>query len=247
MDEPRRPPVTPASAGEPEELLKARKPFYKRPLLLALGALLLIVGAMVGVRYYEYAVSHEWTDNAFIDGHIIYISSKVAGHVSRVYVADNQEVAQGDLLLELDPREYTARLAQARAALQAAIAKEEAAQAQVELTQVTAEAGVQQAASGVELVRATVETARVQVAVARSRLDQARAQVETASASAAQARAQIQMGTGARFSLLPPENATGNFVKVVQRIPVKIIFDPLPDSDYLLSPGMSVVPVVQVK
>jgi len=57
----------------------------------------------------------------------------------------------------------------------------------------------------------------------------------------------IQRGTGARFSLLPPENATGNFVKVVQRVPVKIaIDDPIPD-DMVLAPGMSVVPEVKMK
>jgi membrane fusion protein (multidrug efflux system) len=57
----------------------------------------------------------------------------------------------------------------------------------------------------------------------------------------------IQRGTGSRFSLLPPENATGNFVKVVQRIPVKIVFDrPEELTKYLLAPGMSVVPVVNV-
>jgi membrane fusion protein, multidrug efflux system len=57
----------------------------------------------------------------------------------------------------------------------------------------------------------------------------------------------IQAGTGARFSLLPPENATGNFVKVVQRVPVKIVFDEPFDRDHLLAPGMSVVPSVKVK
>jgi membrane fusion protein (multidrug efflux system) len=57
----------------------------------------------------------------------------------------------------------------------------------------------------------------------------------------------IQSGTGARFSLLPPENATGNFIKVVQRVPVKIVFDDPPDPDHLLGPGMSVVPVVKVR
>jgi membrane fusion protein (multidrug efflux system) len=53
--------------------------------------------------------------------------------------------------------------------------------------------------------------------------------------------------TGARFSLLPPENATGNYVKVVQRIPVKIIFDPGQDPRHLLRPGMSVEPTVITK
>ena len=54
-------------------------------------------------------------------------------------------------------------------------------------------------------------------------------------------------GSGAAFSLLPPENATGNFVKVVQRVPVKIVFDTLPDPHFPLGPGMSVVPSVKVR
>jgi membrane fusion protein (multidrug efflux system) len=54
-------------------------------------------------------------------------------------------------------------------------------------------------------------------------------------------------GSGAAFSLLPPENATGNFVKVVQRVPVKIVFDAPPDPHFPLGPGMSVVPSVKVR
>jgi membrane fusion protein (multidrug efflux system) len=56
----------------------------------------------------------------------------------------------------------------------------------------------------------------------------------------------VQAGSGAQFSLLPPENATGNFVKVIQRVPVKIVFDePLP-ADHVIGPGLSVTPNVQV-
>ena len=56
----------------------------------------------------------------------------------------------------------------------------------------------------------------------------------------------VQAGSGAAFSLLPPENATGNFVKVVQRVPVKILFDePLP-ADHTIGPGLSVTPSVQI-
>lgn len=56
----------------------------------------------------------------------------------------------------------------------------------------------------------------------------------------------VQAGSGAQFSLLPPENATGNFVKVIQRVPVKIIFDePLP-ADHVIGPGLSVAPSVRV-
>jgi membrane fusion protein (multidrug efflux system) len=57
----------------------------------------------------------------------------------------------------------------------------------------------------------------------------------------------LQAGTGSRFSLLPPENASGNFVKVVQRVPVKIVFDEKPPADLLLAPGMSVEPSVKVR
>ncbi len=57
----------------------------------------------------------------------------------------------------------------------------------------------------------------------------------------------IAGATGARFSLLPPENATGNFVKVVQRVPVKIVLDPGQDPEHLLRPGMSVTSTVFLK
>jgi membrane fusion protein (multidrug efflux system) len=55
----------------------------------------------------------------------------------------------------------------------------------------------------------------------------------------------VQSGSGTAFSLLPAENATGNYVKIVQRVPVKITFDKMPD--VLLGPGMSVVPTVKVR
>jgi membrane fusion protein (multidrug efflux system) len=57
----------------------------------------------------------------------------------------------------------------------------------------------------------------------------------------------IQSGTGSRFTLLPPENASGNFVKVVQRIPVKLVLEPGQNGHALLVPGMSVVPVIQLR
>jgi membrane fusion protein (multidrug efflux system) len=57
----------------------------------------------------------------------------------------------------------------------------------------------------------------------------------------------IGAATGARFSLLPSENASGNYVKVVQRLPVKIVFEPGQDPDHLLRPGMSVTATVKVR
>ena len=55
----------------------------------------------------------------------------------------------------------------------------------------------------------------------------------------------IQAGSGTAFSLLPAENATGNYVKIVQRVPVKLVFNKLPDLE--LGPGMSVTPSVKVR
>ena len=56
----------------------------------------------------------------------------------------------------------------------------------------------------------------------------------------------IQLASGAKASLFPPENAVGSYIKVVQRIPVKIVFDE-DISDYLIAPGMSVIPRVKIK
>ena len=58
----------------------------------------------------------------------------------------------------------------------------------------------------------------------------------------------IQRSSGAKSSLFPPENAVGSFVKIVQRIPVKIVFDEKIDSnEYIVVPGMSVVPKIKVR
>jgi membrane fusion protein (multidrug efflux system) len=56
----------------------------------------------------------------------------------------------------------------------------------------------------------------------------------------------IQRGTGSQFALLPPENATGNFVKVVQRVPVKIVFDDPPTALRWISPGMSLETTISI-
>jgi membrane fusion protein (multidrug efflux system) len=57
----------------------------------------------------------------------------------------------------------------------------------------------------------------------------------------------IQYGTGAVFSLLPAQNATGNYVKVIQRVPVKIVFDDARTRQYVLAPGMSVLPSITIQ
>jgi membrane fusion protein, multidrug efflux system len=168
-----------------------RRPLYRRPAFLVVAALVLLVAVVFGLRYWAYARTHESTDDAFIDGHVVQVSPKVSGYVAKVYVKDNQEVKEGDLVAELDARDFEARLAAARAALAAGAARQREAQAGVSLTRATSSAGVQQASSGVRQARAGVETARAAAAAERSKISQAGAGVATAQANAAQAAAQV--------------------------------------------------------
>src|SRR5689334_3033015 len=75
-----------------------KRPLYKRPAFLIGAVIVFLVAAILGVRYWLYARSHESTDDAFIDAHITQVSPKVSGYVIKVYVDSNQQVNKGDLL-----------------------------------------------------------------------------------------------------------------------------------------------------
>jgi membrane fusion protein (multidrug efflux system) len=168
-----------------------KRPLYRRPAFLIIAALVLIVAAVLGVRYWLYARAHETTDDAFVDGRIVQLSPKISGYVKKVYVADNQQVKEGDLIAELDARDYETRLTQARAALEAGLAQQRQAQTGVALTRATARANVQQASAVVQQARSGVQTARVSATAERSRISQAAAGVTTAQANVEQASAQV--------------------------------------------------------
>src|ERR1700754_421654 len=170
----------------------AKRPFYKRRGVLIIAAVVLLVGAIVGVRYWLYARSHESTDDAFIDGHIIQISPKAAGYVAKIHVDDNQQVKAGDLLVEIDPRDYEVRLKQAQAALDAGLAKENEAKRNVTLTRANSAATVQQARAAVQRSRSEVASQRAGAASAQSGATQAAAAVDTAQANLAQSQAQVR-------------------------------------------------------
>lgn len=172
------------------ELVK-RRPLYRRPAFLIVAALVLVVALVFGLRYWSYARTHESTDDAFIDGRIVQVSPKVSGYVVKLHVRENQEVREGELVAELDARDFEARLAAARAALAAGAARQREAQAGVALTRASSSAGVRQASGVVQQARTGVETARAAAAAERSKIDQAGAAVATAQANAAQAQAQV--------------------------------------------------------
>ncbi len=129
------------SDAEPAQPAKAGR----RPWVWALFGLAGAVGIGVGVSYYLYSLSYESTDDAFVDGHIVAVSPRVAGHVANVYVTDNQWVKQGELLAELDSRDYEARLAAVEAALSAARAGHKSRSIGADVTEIISAARVNEA------------------------------------------------------------------------------------------------------
>jgi membrane fusion protein (multidrug efflux system) len=378
---------------------------------LVIGAIVLLV---VGFFLYRYTTSYESTDDAQVDGHVNSISARVAGHVVKLNVQDNQSVQAGTVLVEIDPTDYQVAVDTARAdyqdaqasalaagvnvpimsvdtnsqlsstqadvesagaGIQAAKQQLEAAKAQVDAAEANnvkaqddvvrykqlvnkqevsqqqydqAVAAAKASAAGAEAARATANAAAQHVTQAQGKLAQAeanwrsantaprrmamiRARAGSAEANALKKKAALDQtllnlqytkivapvtgvvsnrtvevgqnvapgqelmklvplddvwitanfketqlremkvgqratiavdangrkyegkvdsiagASGARFSLLPPENATGNYVKVVQRIPVKIVLNPGENKGHELRPGMSVEPKVWVR
>ena len=118
----------------------------------------------------------ESTDDAQVEGRVVSVSPRVGGQVEKVLVTDNQQVKQGDLLVQLDTKDLDAKLASARADLEAAKAGLASAQVNLKLTQANSDASLRQARGG-------LTQASSSVAATRSALAQARAEVEAAEAA----------------------------------------------------------------
>jgi len=346
---------TAPDAQQALELPAGKKPVSKKNKGMIMLLIIILAGGWLGLRMFVTSKTHIETDNAFIEARIVPVSSKVSGTVTRVLVNDNQFVKQGDLLVEIDPRDYQVQMAKAaagvgvaenetggeylkaeaaRAALQSARARHDqavldqergeklfgrevipkeqldrlktarrVAESQLEeseenLKRTRAEAGLEGKSGAKAKVmerRAFLNEAELQLSYTRIHAARdgyiTRKSVEPgANIQAGQALMalvplqeawitanykerqityiqagqtvtfrvdaypgrtfsgkvdSIMAGTGAAFSLLPPENATGNYVKVVQRIPVKIAIDNNSDPGHLLRVGMSVVPTVE--
>lgn len=266
----------------------------------------IVLAALVGgFVYWLVTRHHESTDDAQIAAHVIPIIPKVAGYVTKLHVEDNQAVEAGAVLIEIDPRDYTIALDQARAMVagaeanltnknirlkrqagmttlarskqdlddavaeqQQALAMEAAAQSKLAQAQkdlgdatITAtEAGVitnrsiEQGAyvqAGEQLMVLVPEKRWVIANYKETQLTEmrpgqkAKIKIDAYPDLALNGHVDsIQRGTGASFSLFPPENATGNYVKIVQRVPVKILIDDALPENVVLGPGMSVVPTV---
>jgi membrane fusion protein, multidrug efflux system len=382
----------------------------RRNIVIVIVVLVLIVG---GVMLWRYFSTYESTDDAQVDVHLYPVSARISGYVVKVNVDDNQWVQQGTVLVEIDPKDYEAAVAQAEANLASAQATAESLNITIPITSVNTSSQLKFASSDIDTADAGVIASERQVTAARAQLEAAEAndvkaqddlhrykalvdkrevsaqvydqavaaaKASTASVAAAQAnesateqfvhqagsrlaqananhqyaetgpqqvsstRARVRAAnadveekralldlaklnlqytkivapvtgevnksvvvglnvqpgqqlltvvpldevwvtanfketqlrhmrvgqkaeihvdssgrtfkgyvdsiagaTGPLFSLLPPENATGNYVKIVQRIPVKIVLDPGENRDRQLRPGMNVVPDVYLQ
>ena len=101
---------------------KNKRPEYKKKRVI-IPSICAIILVFIGIFMAIEATFYQSTDDAFVEGHIIQISPKVAGQVINLYVDDNQEVKQNELLVEIDPTDYQVKLDQAEAKLSEAQAK----------------------------------------------------------------------------------------------------------------------------
>jgi membrane fusion protein (multidrug efflux system) len=267
-DKPARPAASPAPA-----LKKKLHPLierYKRPALIAAGIVAFIV-----VLFYAYdAYTHEETDDAYVTGHLHEIATRINGVVTDVLVDDNQLVREGDVLVKLDPMEYQALVAAAKADLDVAQSNLDRLQPLI-ATHAIAPEDVDKAQSTRDVDLAQYELAELQIVYSTIKAPAdgyiGRKNVEVGNrVSAGQTLmvvvepdlwvvanfketqlAKMKAGqpvrisidsipdkvfdgtvqsfspaTGNEFALLPADNSTGNFTKIVQRVPVKIVFNP---------------------
>jgi membrane fusion protein, multidrug efflux system len=281
---------------------KPKKKFMWTPLKILLAVILGIAVLIVAVIYILYAMSHETTDDAYLDGYVHLISSRVTSNVIELDIVDNEQVHQGQVLLRLDPRDFQVQVDKAQANYDNAKADFDRVDALKNDVAISKQ-DYDQTKSNFEVAAASLEDARNQLSyctiVAPSdgfignrtvnvgnrvtvggammaviqgvwvvanyketqlgkmkENQQVKITVDAIPGKTFQGHIDsFSPGTGSAFALLPPDNATGNFTKIVQRVPVKILFEPdsIRDFHNRLVPGLSVetsvdlhAPLVQV-
>jgi membrane fusion protein, multidrug efflux system len=172
------------AAAEEEKPKRSRLPIYVVSVIVAL----FLIG---GLSYWIYARQFEKTDDAFIEGNISFINSKVASHIGKVHVEENQFVKKGELLVELDAREFEAKFLQAQAMLKTAEAKRSKALANYDLTKKTSRSEYSQATSNVSTAQNTIEQTRIASDTKLNAVEQAKLRARTAESTYYQVQSQI--------------------------------------------------------
>ena len=144
----------------------------RRKIILFAVLALLVIGAGL---FYWHSTFTEDTDDAQVDGDLYQVSSRVTGQVIKVYVEDNQSVRAGDLLAEIDPKDYQVALEQAQATLAGAQAAAIQANVNVPITSVSTRTSVSTTGSDVQAAQAAIAQAQKQAQAAEARVAQAKA------------------------------------------------------------------------
>ncbi len=163
----------------------------RKPLIFAVAGVAAIVAGNFGYHYWQYASTHEETDDATVSGHIHQVSSRINGTVSEVDVNDNQLVKKGQLLVKLDPRDFEVKVLQTKAALASAERQAQAAQSNISLASETTSAKTTQAQGDITAAVANIDTAKAAVAEAQAGIPTAQAAVAEAQAGIPAAQAQV--------------------------------------------------------
>jgi membrane fusion protein (multidrug efflux system) len=172
----------PASSGdETESSEQPKQKSGKRFIIIGVVAVL-VVGALL---FWWRSTFYEDTDDAQINGHLIQISSRIAGQVIKIYVDENQEVKAGDPICDLDPKDFQVAVQQDEANLQAAEAAYESAKVNVPITGIST-------GSTLRSTFSDVEGAQAQVAASRQQLTGAVAQIAQADANYTKAKLDLE-------------------------------------------------------
>ncbi|MGA8983699.1 MAG: biotin/lipoyl-binding protein, partial [Candidatus Acidiferrales bacterium] len=144
----------------------------RAPMFLAIAFVLLLIGGFLAYRYFS---TYESTDDAEVDGHLMPLSARISGYIMKVNVDDNQHVAAGTVLAEIDPRDYQVAVDQAKAQLADAEASAQALNINVPITSVNTTSQVSVSEADVENARAGIVAAQQQYDATKAQLDQAQA------------------------------------------------------------------------
>jgi membrane fusion protein (multidrug efflux system) len=155
---------------------EAVRPSRRRGILIAVIAVLVVVA----IGFWWRSTFSEDTDDAQINGHLIEVSSRIAGHVQKVYVNENEKVQRGALIAELDPSDYQVALERAQASLASAEAAAAAANVKIPITTANTGSNLSSANADVAGAKAGLSQAEQQLDAARARVAQAQANYKRA-------------------------------------------------------------------
>ncbi len=164
--------TTTTAQAEPDTTTEVAQPRSRRRGIIIVVVAIIIVAA---IAFWWHSTFSEDTDDAQVNGHLIQVSSRIAGQVQKVYVDENQMVKKGDPIVDLDPRDLQVAVENAKAALASAQANALAATVNVPLTTINTGSALTAATSDVSGAHAQVLQAQQQQQAAHARVIQAQA------------------------------------------------------------------------